>query len=695
MTDMFLINLPWADMQVPYCAPAILKGIADSAGYVIKTQDFNVDFRHTVCASQKEFEDLQEYFLTDDNSFNPQIDKLYQLIINRIKEVDARYLGISVFSVYTHKSTLELCRRIRQQMPECKIVVGGKGLNAFSHYSILPELSTSERLEMFGRILKRKQLVDYTIIGDAEDAIIELLSGKLTGDGFDWHAPKSSNLEYPFSNYDDYQLDKYSGIMGRPQLVVVSSKGCVRDCDFCDVAVQFARFQSKDGKRLAEEMIYLANKHNVYELATADSILNGNIKELKKTLEVLAEYNDNSAEDKKIKWGGNWICRPRMSIKPDFFKLMKKAGCTHLTVGAESGSDRVLEIMRKKTTVDGLYYELEQMEQNGIQCMINHVIAHWSETYNDFVDHIIMTIKLCEWYAKNVVTSMMLGGGFHTLRDTPAVNNKEFNNLVTAEDNYSFVWYTPNNPSLTIKARMARLLTIYSICSDYNVVMINGYSDLLSAKNRMISTFEQGKELIERLRPSDVQKCPSISLLDNYQELVEKQIQTTYKTGKIQLTVEASNGPKLNITYGDKVLYDYTLPDGITDIELGFELDYTPGAELSLAMTNKGPNDTLVGADGEILSDKYIKFHGVKVDNIDIFKDMGFWYYSMTYIQEGVKLDRALSGFWKNSKITLPMAGPFWPGYLKTKSSGSWQVNQEDLLKVISDIKNFIDSYPY
>jgi len=693
---MFLINLPWADMQVPYCAPAILKGIADTAGFEIKTQDFNVDFRHTICTSQKEFEDLQEYFLTDTAVANPKIEKLYQLIINRIVEVDARYLGISVFSVYTHKSTLELCKLIKKKLPEVKIVVGGKGLNAFSHYSILPDLSPSEKMDMFGRILKRKRLVDQVIMGDAEDAIIDLLSGKLTGDEFDWHAPKSSNLEYPFSNYDDYKLEKYSGIMGRPQLVVVSSKGCVRDCDFCDVAVQFERFQSKDGKRLAEEMIYLANKHNVYELATADSILNGNIKELKKTLEVLAEYNNTSPEDKKIKWGGNWICRPRMSIKPEFFKLMKQAGCTHLTVGAESGSDRVLEIMRKKTTVDGLYYELEQMEQNGIQCMINHVIAHWSETYDDFIKHVNMTIKLCEWYAKNVVTSMMLGGGFHTLRDTPAVNNKDVNNLATAEDNYSFVWYTPNNPSLTIKARMARLLTIYSICSDYNVVMINGYSDLLSTKNRMVSTFDQGKELIEKLKPPGfIEECQSVSLLDTYQEFVENQIKSTYKKGKIQLTVEANNEPKLNITYGNTILYDHILPAGITDIDIDFELDYTPGTELSLSMTNKGPNDTIVGKNGEILSDKYIKFHQVKIDGIDILGDMGFWYHSMTYIQEGARLDRALSGFWKNSKIVLPMAGPFWPGYLKSKNPGSWQVNQEDLSTVISDIKQIIKLYSY
>ena len=52
--DMLLVNLPWADLQVPYCAPAVLKGIAESAGFKIQTHDFNIDFKFQFCKNDQE-----------------------------------------------------------------------------------------------------------------------------------------------------------------------------------------------------------------------------------------------------------------------------------------------------------------------------------------------------------------------------------------------------------------------------------------------------------------------------------------------------------------------------------------------------------------------------------------------------------------------------------------------------------------
>lgn len=418
--DMLLVTIPWADLDTPRVAPALLKGIAESHGFSIKTLDLNIDFKYKICDNNdKTYADKQDYFISVADRPDKDIQRFYDLALDVISKEKFVYLGISVFSVYTHRATYELCKALRQRMPTVKIVLGGRGLNVKPHLSINQYLNEQEKRIPFHKIMRNHNLFDEIIIGDAEDAIIDLFSGQKAEDEITWHVAKSDNLQYPFANFDDYQLDKYAGVNGRPQLHVISSKGCVRRCDFCDVAFQFKKFKSKDGERMAEEIIHLSEKYNITEFATADSILNGNMKTLKVALQILAEYNGQRPEEKKIKWGGNWICRPRGRVTPDFFDLMYQGGCRHLNVGAEHGSDAVLEAMDKKTNVDGLLYEIEQMHRTGIQCGLNNIVGHWSEKYEDWVDHLNMFVQLGPYFANRTITQLMLGFGFAVLGDTP------------------------------------------------------------------------------------------------------------------------------------------------------------------------------------------------------------------------------------------------------------------------------------
>ena len=696
--DMLLINLPWADLQVPYCAPAVLKGIAESAGFKIQTHDFNIDFKFQFCHNDQErFEELQDYFISVDNTHTELMNNYYDYIIDRINDINPKYLGISVFSIWTHKSVFELCQRIKNKCPDIEIVLGGKGINVIPHLSIRSKLSKLEHLEIFSKTMMRRKYADHVIVGDAEDGIIDFLKGVRHQDQYMWNDPKDTKLDYPFSNYDDYKLNKYSGIAGRPQLVVISSKGCVRDCDFCDVAAQFSKFRSKDGVRLAEEMIFLANKYNIYELATADSILNGNLKELRKTLDTLAIYNASAISEKRLKWGGNWICRPVGAIKPDFFKRMSEAGCVHVTVGAESGSNQVLKAMNKKTTVEGLYYELEQMSQHGVKCGLNHVIAHWSEQEQDYLDHIDMVLKLGTRYADNTVTHMWLGNGFSLLSDTPADNNKTKNGLVSTTDNFSFIWYTKLNPNLTTKVRAARVLAIYKICRYLNIPMGSPYQSLLQLKNRLKETFSSGIEFIDTHIDRDNFKiCPTLNIHKDYKEIVD-QILNKPTVIDVSITLKASScntDPELQVSAGKWVLkqsfatgihtFNFTIPVAANN------------KDLIVSMTNKGPNDTKVDGLGNIVEDKNIEFLNVKVDGLNIMEDQHYWFNVLKHYDGDAELPIGRGGFWGNSSVVIPIDRPIWVSYLAAKSASTWYINSspEKIDQLIADIEQLIDQLP-
>jgi radical SAM superfamily enzyme YgiQ (UPF0313 family) len=701
--DMLLINVPWSDMDVPFCAPAILKGIAESSGYNIRTRDFNIDFKFKFCkGNQRTFERQQDYFISipRDSDNRSLIYSFYDYIIEEVSKVNAKYLGISVFSVWAHRSVYELCEQIRLKNPDIRIVLGGKGLSTTPHLSISDRLTAGKQLDQFSRVMMNKKLCDHVILGDAEDAIIKFLSGNTTDDTYKFNSPEIANLDYPFSNYDDYQMEYYQGVAGRPQLIVVSSKGCVRSCDFCDVGAQFARFQSKDGKRLAEEMIYLANKYGIYELATADSILNGNMKELRKTCEVLVEYNQSVEPERRLKWGGNWIARPPGSVKPEFFKTMAAAGITHLTIGAESGSNRVLEAMNKKTTIEGLHYELKELGKNGIQYSLNNVVAHWSEKYEDFLDHIKMILKLGPRFAENSATELMLGAGFSLLPNTPAADGYADNHLTSTPDSFSFVWYTNKNPDLTIKVRATRVIILYKICQMLNIPITLHYQQLLNLKNRLLETRESGVEFIEKhIDHENYKVCPTLSLIDNFDDYVNKKLKEYFKTLTllIKFKAESANGdPELLIKVGDQELFRKQFPTGEHTVELS--VPYTNDIDsLNFSITNKGPHDTIVDAQGNILADKKIEFLNVVIDEVDVFSNQYFWYRVVKFQNSNGILPTGRPGCFDND-ITVPVTWPFWTGYLKNRPDNNhWRVNHaevEEINLLIDSIVELINQIP-
>ena len=703
--DMLLVNLPWSDLVTPPVAPALLKGIAESHGYSIKTKDFNCDLKEKFCNDdQNLYEEVQDYFLSQNEKnykYDTIIRKFYDHIMEYISKENFRYFGISVFSVYTQKSTFELCQLIRKKFPEIKIVLGGRGLNIRPHYSIMTELDDSEKRKNLSNILIDRDLCDYTIIGDAEDKIIDLFEGNLGQKDLTWYVPNKKDLSYPFSNFDDYDLNGYQGIQGRQQLHVISSKGCVRKCDFCDVAVQFKRFSNKDGKRMAEEVIFLSEKYNITDFATADSIINGNLKSLRETLEVLAEYNDQRSEEKKIKWGGNWICRPPGRISSEFFELMFRAGCRHLTIGAEHGSDAVLMAMDKKTNVAGLFYEIDQMFQKGIQCSLNNIIGHWAETFDDFTNHIDMILKLGPYFANKTITQLNISS-FMVLAGTPAILNQETNGLQTQDDNFSLVWYTPKNANLTPKTRIARLYIFFHMCYYLGIPVPYGYQLLFHLRNRFQDLIEEFEDFLsDKINLDDYQSCQSLTMLDNWKEYLGERIKKIYPDLNLKLKIQSSSckgNPTLYVRYNKKTLYQKELGDGEHEIDLKFDNEFDSN-NIEIGMLNKNKNDTIVDSEGKIIKDKNIKFLSVQLDGIDLLEDKEYFYKNLNYTVDDEK-DKVHDGlYFPNSKLSIDFKDSFWQTYWKIRTPGltylQTNVDEEKHYQLLEDLKRSAWLYKY
>tara|TARA_Y100001938_G_C8093232_1_gene436427 strand:- start:1207 stop:3333 length:2127 start_codon:yes stop_codon:yes gene_type:complete len=701
--DIVILNVPWSDLSVPFSAPAVLKGIAESHGYKAKTIDFNVDLYTNFCDQEDEkYTQVQEYYMTYTKDKPKIINEFYDYIIATLKKYKFRYLGISVFYILSQKATYELCNRVREDMPETKIVLGGKGLGVYNHLSLGPYLSEDEKKLRFDRLMAEKDLSDFFILGDAEDAIIDLLSGKLddtAGEISNWFVPQKDNLEYPFANFDDYKLDQYIEKNEQVQIPIISSKGCVRRCDFCDVPSQFKKFQSKNGKRMAEEMLHLADKYNIQKFTMADSIANGNLKALIEFAGIIAKHNRHSPEHKKIKWSSNWIHRPVGQLTEAAFKLIAESGAEHFTVGAEHFSDNVLKSMGKKTNMAGLMHELALFQKYGVQCSINQIIGHWSERYDDFMEHIDHLIKLGPYFTNDTIT-FIKAHLFYIMSNTPAAMNSEKTGLEMLDDDFSLAWYTAKNPNLTLKPRLARYYFMIVLARYLKYPLDQRSFQIKNHIHRLQESLPRAMKLFNsKVNQNQFEPCKIFANIENIEAYAESKLQEFFQDTTVKLKFKSNSyrgDPVLFVNINGKQALEKSFTQGTHEITLDMKYDYVYNNKIEIGMKGKNKKyDTMVDKEGNIMQDKNIELEAIEIDSVNVLDYPQYFNENAKFIVDG-KPTEPKYGFWHNGSTTLEFEAPFWRHLQGKKTLENYALKDKyDFEQNLNQFKNFFTRIEY
>jgi radical SAM superfamily enzyme YgiQ (UPF0313 family) len=306
MLDIVFCNLPYSNLEHINSAPAILKGVVTQEGYSAKTIDFGCELLKLCDNDPGRFYQIQEYFIVGEYNKTENLDtinKFYDLVINWFKTNPSRYIGITVFSIYTHKASMEILTRIKENKIPSKIIVGGRGITV----PFLPVLQPTFKLSALdsqlttGELFKRKKLVSDAVIGDGEDAIVSILNNNSDYHNFTLERQVSEQFKSPVPDYSDYNFNNYlfgDSLINWP---ITGSKGCVRDCDFCDIKRQFGKYRYRSGKDIVNDMIEISKIHGARKFQFTDSLVNGGLKPFREFLETLSDYNISNPKN-KIKW---------------------------------------------------------------------------------------------------------------------------------------------------------------------------------------------------------------------------------------------------------------------------------------------------------------------------------------------------------------------------------------------------------
>lgn len=473
MIDVLICSVPAGIINRPPAAPAVLKACAVQAGYTAQTVDFSLMLYQDHCKSNFDlYNKINQYFepLVNWNN-NDIIVQWMEHCIKNITDASPKYLAISVFSTHQHRATVLLCSKVKQCLPNIKIIVGGYGLpepikGTFKNFK---DISNIDSHLTFNQYLQKHNLADYYVIGEGESQFVDILDCvELSSSAVDLNS-------VPPGNFDDYKLDQYLW-HNKPVLVITGSKGCVRSCTFCNVPKKFGRFRRKSGDLIAQEVIHLSKTYGVHKFEFTDSLVNGSQKDFEQFVTVLADYNQTAVH--KISWYGQYICRPQSHVPQKLYKLMKESGAVHLIIGTESGSNAVLEAMNKKITVEDIFDELHQFEQHGLQAQLLMLSGFYNETWERFLETLMFISKCHRFLAAGVISKIAVGmpliiepGGYlHT--------NAEELGIVIDEHNYSN-WTIKSDPSYTWTERLRRRLITQAVLDTMNVSMTgNGITEM-------------------------------------------------------------------------------------------------------------------------------------------------------------------------------------------------------------------------
>jgi len=482
MTDLLITTVPIMLLDYPPAAPAIIKACVESAGFKANTLDFNLLLRKVCKTSQKFYEVLLNFetisskdFYTSNNVVDVFFDNHKEIIKNwldlcveEIKKINPIWLGISVFTYRSHKATIVLCDEVKRHLPNVKIVLGGRGTSSYSMgpdhkyfnhrlenlYGQYPELN-------FGETLLHYKLIDNLIQGDGENEIIKLLKNSGNNNNVKGNVEEIDLETIPYVDYSDYELDQYEYI-NDPILPITGSKGCVRKCTFCDIPTQWPKYKFRSGEHIANEMIYLSEKHGIKKFYMTDSLVNGSLKAFIDFITVLGNYNQKNPSN-KLTWTGQYIARPiSNALNDEYYDLIKKSGGEGLSIGVETGSDVVRAHMRKHFKTVDIDAEIEQFDRRGIVCVLLFFSCYPTERWVDFLDTVDMLIRYQKYCASGTIYKLTLGIPYIHDKGT-ALWEMAHDMGMEVDPGNEVLWKLNKNKELTFTERARRRLILQEV----------------------------------------------------------------------------------------------------------------------------------------------------------------------------------------------------------------------------------------
>jgi anaerobic magnesium-protoporphyrin IX monomethyl ester cyclase len=250
--------------------------------------------------------------------------------------------------------------------------------------------------------------VDFVIIGEGEITLRELVKAfddgekdfsKIDGLAFKIKAeviktsPRQIIKEldsFPMPAWDLVDVSSYKKIWfeshGYFSLNIATTRGCPFKCNWCAKPIYGNRYNSRSPQKVAMEIEHLMKNFDVNHFWMCDDIFG-----LKPGW--VQEFRD-IIKSRKLKFKYKIQSRVDLLLQEDTIAALAESGAETVWVGAESGSQKILDSMDKGTTVEQIYESTRLLKKNGIRTAFFLQFGYLGEEKDDIEKTINMLLDL-------------------------------------------------------------------------------------------------------------------------------------------------------------------------------------------------------------------------------------------------------------------------------------------------------------
>lgn len=311
-----------------------------------------------------------------------------QIIEEHIKNTIC--FGVNVLTGKPIKDALSITEKVKQIKPEIITVWGGW------HTSLFPK-----------ETLIDTPFIDITVQGQGEitfKELVEAISKEFQNDslktikGICYRNEKNEIIknpprvitkmdDLPTLNYNFIDVEKYFIKKKQRQFDYISSTGCFFRCSFCaDPFVYNRKWTSISANRMGEEIESFYKKYQFTDLNFQDETF---FTYKKRALKIANEFINRKLN---FSWAATMRADQGVRLSVEDFKILKKSGLRRLLIGVESGSQEMMDWMKKDIKLEQVFECAERCQDLGISVIFPFIVGFPNESDKSIVE----TVKVAK-----------------------------------------------------------------------------------------------------------------------------------------------------------------------------------------------------------------------------------------------------------------------------------------------------------
>ena len=282
-------------------------------------------------------------------------------------------------------------------------------------------VSSSDSTDHFKKYLSEG--ADFVLLGEAEHTLLELTkaldNGATDFTGIPGIAfrqndqvvqtmkrPVMKDLDaMPFPAWDLVDIEPYRQSWLRStgyfSMNMGTTRGCPFKCNWCAKPIYGNRYNSRSPENVVEELKYLKKTFGFDHIWFCDDIFGLKPGWVHRFADLV--------EKEQLHFKFKIQCRADLLLQENYIRDLARAGCDNIWMGAESGSQKILDAMDKGITVEQIYQATALLKKVGIKPSLFIQFGYLGETKED-IDKTIRMIRDLLPYEIGISVSYPLPG---------------------------------------------------------------------------------------------------------------------------------------------------------------------------------------------------------------------------------------------------------------------------------------------